>query len=76
MLETLELRERLKEFSRLSVAAATKHRNTTPAETMKKERDMKQWPENGERERKREREGAGVVEGNSNVVDREERMVV
>lgn len=52
MLETLELRERLKEFSRLSVAAVGKHRSTAQVDTM-------QGVEGGgaSSDNKREREG-------------------
>ena len=56
MLDTLELRERLKEFSRLSVAAAVKHRSTAQAEAMQEERDVKRWQNRkGEKEKTRKR---------------------
>lgn len=67
MLDTLELRERLKEFSRLSAAAtaATKHSGVVRAERMREEMDGKKW-KSKEQERKKKNESVGGAKSKVN----------
>lgn len=76
MLDTLELRERLKEFSRLSVVAADKHRGTAQVDKMQKEEERVVRARGRGDDRGNRREKGRFMEGNSNVGGEEERMQV
>lgn len=76
MLDTLELRERLKEFSRLSVAAAAKHRSAAQVDMMQGERNEAMARESGVREKTGKKGRVTELwKGTAMLLIKEERMV-